>query len=181
MTLKKNPRSFGFGGFYRCVVEFEQEASRVGGVACGATWHRKHKRVNEAHPIKKLVHIFAIDATPSTQPPRSSWATTATLWPILKEIKHKSGAPRTCCCAGRSGFTGPLSVVRCLSSGQGQTGQGEPDQVERFAQTCRIRLHDLSLSMRVPNRSLARQASADDDCVRRFWEGRFKSQALLDD
>jgi putative transposase len=53
--------------------------------------------------------------------------------------------------------------------------------VEREIAQLRSRLHDLSWYMRCLNESIARRANAEDKCTGRFWEGRFKSQAILDE
>jgi REP element-mobilizing transposase RayT len=78
-------------------------------------------------------------------------------------------------------FTGPLLVQRFLSEARSQMGEAERAKVQELAERYRQRLHDLSWFMRVLNESVARQANAEDGCTGRFWEGRFKSQALLDE
>lgn len=73
----------------------------------------------------------------------------------------------------------PVLVDRYI---RGQTStEAEADKAIAIVEHWRHRLHDISWFMRSLNEYLARRANKEDQCKGRFWESRFKSQALLDE
>jgi hypothetical protein len=61
------------------------------------------------------------------------------------------------------------------------SSRAELDACMKLIETWRHRLYSLSWLMKELNYEIAVQANAEDQCTGRFWEGRFKSQALLDE
>ena len=76
-------------------------------------------------------------------------------------------------------YRGP-EVVQRYRAGDSLSA-AEREAVSTVVETWRGRLSDLSWFMRCLNEHIARRANAEDGCTGRFWEGRFKSQALLDE
>ena len=163
--------------WYHCVSRCVRRA-----FLCGHDHHSgqdfEHRRGWIANRIKELANIFAIDV--------AAYAVMSNHYHAVLHIdsaRAQAWSTEQVLQRWTQLFTGPLLVQRYLLSPEARAamGQGELEKVQEMAETYRTRLADLSWYMRVLNESLARQANAEDGCTGRFWEGRFKSQALLDE
>ena len=77
-------------------------------------------------------------------------------------------------------YKGGVLVERWLKNPK-SLSKAEMEKLEELVELWRERLYDISWFMRGINETIARMANEEENCKGRFWEGRFKSQALLDE
>jgi len=137
----------------------------------------EHRRGWIADKLKELAALFAIDV--------AAYAVMSNHYHLVLRVDVDRAAgwsDEEVLTRWTQVFAGPLLVQRyLLPQAREKMGEAELAMVARFAATYRERLADLSWFMRRLNETVARMANAEDGCTGRFWEGRFKSQALLDE
>ena len=158
--------------YYHCISRCVRRA-----FLCGKDSHTgfdfDHRRQWIIDRIKLLCSVFAVDLC--------AYAIMSNHYHIVIRIdaeQVKEWSDEEVACRWMQVFTGPLLMHQYL--GNADLTETEREWVSELFSTWRNRLCDLSWFMRCINEPIARMANAEDHCTGRFWEGRFKSQALLD-
>lgn len=159
--------------YYHCVSRCVRRAFLCGIDRLTGT-NYEHRRGWLEQRLLRLGQVFCIDVC--------AYAVMTNHYHLVLHINRQSQSALT--------MTDVLQRWSSLFNGNSLVHQylhGEPlcdtqlKVVEELSCLWRHRLGDLSWFMRVLNEAIAREANAEDQCTGRFWEGRFKSQALLDE
>ncbi|MDX9976175.1 MAG: transposase [FCB group bacterium] len=151
---------------------------------CGDDWltgqNFDHRRAWIVERVKQLASVFAIDV--------AAYAVMSNHYHLVLRVdaeRARSWSRDEVLRRWTQLFDGPVLVQRLQSAKAGGEDAGLDAatlaRIDEWAETYRARLMDISWFMRVLNETIARQTNAEDKVTGRFWEGRFKSQALLDD
>ena len=133
----------------------------------------EHRKVWVVEQLVLLAEFFAIDI--------ASFAIMSNHYHIVLRVdrdKAKTWDDITVAHHWNKIYSWPLLVHRYF---RGEGGEAEHAEAQAIIEIWRQRLFDISWFMRCLNEHLAQRANQEDQCTGRFWEGRYKSQALLDE
>ena len=158
--------------YYHCISRCVRRA-----FLCGKDTHTgfdfEHRRQWIVDRIKLLCSVFAIDLC--------AYAIMSNHYHVVIRInvdQVKQWSDQEVARRWMQLFSGPLLMHHYLDNAS--LTAVEKEYVASLFSIWRGRLGDLSWFMRCLNEPIARMANSEDHCTGRFWEGRFKSQALLD-
>ncbi|MZR63897.1 transposase [Alcanivorax sp. DP30] len=158
--------------YYHCICRCVRRA-----FLCGKDHYSgqdyEHRRQWVVDRLAVLVEVFAIDLC--------AYAVMSNHYHLVVRINQQQAlgwSDREVAERWMQLFSGPLIVKRWL---KGETKAAEDLKVQEIVDTWRERLHDLGWFMKCLNEHLARKANEEDCCKGRFWESRYKCQALLDE
>jgi REP element-mobilizing transposase RayT len=174
MTISRsNQIDLSVTPYYHCINRCVRRA-----FLCGEDKHSgqsyEHRRGWIADKIKALSETFAIDV--------AAYAVMNNHYHIVLRVDQESAEKwNSLAVINRWNelFRLPVIISRFL---KGEcTTKAELLKVDEIIEEWRSRLCDISWFMRILNEHIAREANKEDNVTGRFWEGRFKSQALLDE
>lgn len=172
-TARKNQISLDATPYYHCVSRCVRRAFLCGeDIVTGQSF--EHRRGWIEDKMLELANIFALDVC--------AYAIMSNHYHVVLHIDNdlaKNWSFDEVIHQWHQLFNGCVLSQRYLNNEN--LGQAELKVLSDVVNKWRRRLMDISWFMRCLNESIARQANEEDNCTGRFWEGRFKSQALLDE
>ena len=172
-TARKNLIDPASTPYYHCMARCVRRAFLCGKDDFSGR-NYEHRRQWVVDRLKELAEVFAIEIC--------AYAVMSNHYHVVLHINREQGESwntREALQRWTKLFSGNLLVQRFLANDS--LSKAEVLRVEEFAEQYRRRLLDISWFMRCLNEHLAREANKEDGCKGRFWEGRYKSQALLDE
>ena len=134
----------------------------------------EHRRQWVLDRLRQLSEIFAVDIC--------AYAILSNHYHVVLHVDREKGSSwteREVITRWTQLYKGHLLADRYLA-GEVMSG-AERAALSELIEEWRLRLFDISWFMRCLNEHLARKSNEEDHCKGRFFEGRFKSQALLDE
>ncbi len=159
--------------FYHCVSRCVRRAFLCGRDESSG-YCFEHRRAWIEERVLQLARIFAIDVC--------AYAVMSNHYHLVLHINAadaNSWSDFEVCRRWHQLYKGSCLTEKYLRNEALSTS--EIDVVKNLIHQWRSRLADISWFMRNINEPIARKANNEDSCTGRFWEGRFKSQALLDE
>lgn len=159
--------------YYHCISRCVRRAFLCGEDSLTGK-NYEHRKVWVVERLRELAAIFAIDIC--------AYAVMSNHYHLVLRVDQAKGSNWTSEQVAERWkrlHSLPVLVARYLSGDA--ASKAENKVAEDIIETWRERLTDISWFMRALNEHLARRGNEEDDCKGRFWEGRFKSQALLDE
>lgn len=173
-TPRETQVSLDDTSFYHCYVRCVRRAFLCGrdGVTGECFDHRKQWIVSR---LKFLSYVYAIDIC--------AYAVMSNHYHVVLHVdkaRAEAWSDRDVVERWLQLYNAPVLVARWLA-GPDTLSNAELIVVQEIIAEWRSRLYDISWFMRGVNETIARMANEEEGVKGRFWEGRFKSQALLDE
>jgi REP element-mobilizing transposase RayT len=150
--------------YYHCISRCVRQAFLCG-KSKNSGKNYSHRRAWVISRLQELAEIFAIDIC--------SYAIMSNHYHLVLHVNvevTKDWSPKEVIYRWKRLFKGAPNVELL-----------HVDAANALIEQWRMQLSDISWFMRCMNEYLARRANIEDECKGRFWEGRYKSQALLDE
>lgn len=174
MTRARNQQvSLDDTPYYHCISRCVRRAYLCGDDPISGE-NFDHRKIWLVERVKQLASIFAIDVC--------AYAVMSNHYHLVLHVdKQRADAWTQDETIQRWTRLFSRNAAAMETATRNRSSKSARDYRRKLIEQWRERLTDISWFMRCVNENVARRANREDDCTGRFWEGRFKSQALLDE